>query len=193
MSDNRKQFEETIKTVIASLCIAMCARAAIAEPRHIPSESMLPTLKVKDHLIIEKVSKYAENPNRGDIVVFYPPFLEKEQKGLIADITRALSFPNHTAYIKRVIGLPGETVEIKEGFVYINGKALKENYTQEHPYYTMEPVKVPDDSLFVLGDNRNNSMDSHVWGTLPIKYVVGKAVLNFWPPERAGKIDNVKY
>ena len=193
MTVKKNHFEETAKTVISSMLIALFARAAIAEPRFIPSESMLPTLKIEDHLIIEKVSKYAFNASRGDIVVFYPPFLEKEQKGLISDVTRLLSFPNHTAYIKRVIGLPGETVEVKEGLVYINNKAIEESYIKEKPFYTMKKITVPQDSLFVLGDNRNNSMDGHVWGTLPTKYVVGKAVLNFWPPQRVGKIDNIKY
>jgi signal peptidase I len=190
--DNKKEFQETVKTLILSLLIAMGARVAIAETRHIPSESMLPTLKVQDRLVIEKISKFS-GINRGDIVVFHPPFLEKEKKGVINEITRILSFPDHTAYIKRVIGLPGETIEIKNGLVYINGKSIKENYIQEQPFYSMDSVKIPQDSLFVLGDNRNNSADSHVWGTLPTKYVVGKAFLNFWPPDRAGKIDNIKY
>ncbi|MFN8578765.1 MAG: signal peptidase I [Candidatus Sericytochromatia bacterium] len=187
-----REFQETVKTLILSLIIAMGARVSIAESRNIPSESMLPTLKVKDRLIIEKISKFS-GIERGDIVVFYPPFLEKEKKGIINDITRFLSLPDHTAYIKRTIGLPNETVEVRNGLVYIDGKPLKEDYIQEPPFYNMQPIKVPQDSIFVLGDNRNNSADSHVWGTLPIKYIVGKAFINFWPPERMGKIDRVKY
>lgn len=193
MTEKKNSFEETAKTVIASILIALFARAAIAEPRFIPSESMLPTLKIEDHLIIEKMSKHAFTPGRGDIVVFYPPFLEKGQEGIISNVTRALSFPNHTAYIKRTIGLPGETVEVKDGLVYINDKPLEEPYIKEKPYYTMKKITIPKDSLFVLGDNRNNSMDGHVWGTLPMKYLIGKAVINFWPPQRVGKIDDIKY
>lgn len=189
---NRKEIDDTAKTLILSLLIAMGARVAIAEPRHIPSESMLPTLKVKDRLVIEKLSKFA-GIKRGDIVVFYPPFLEKEKTGLLSKFTGILSLPDHTAYIKRAIALPGETIEIKNGFVYINGDILKEDYIKEPAFYNMDAVKIPNDSIFVLGDNRNNSADSHVWGALPTKYIVGKAFLNFWPPERVGKISEAKY
>lgn len=189
---NRKKIDETAKTLIISLLIAMGARVAIAEPRNIPSESMLPTLKVKDRLVIEKISRFA-GIKRGEIVVFYPPFLEKEKTGILSKVSGILSLPDHTAYIKRTIGLPGETIEIKNGFVYIDGKILKEDYIKEPPFYNMEAVKIPDDSIFVLGDNRNNSADSHVWGALPTKYIVGKAFLNFWPPERLGTFSQAKY
>ena len=179
---------ETIKTLIASLLIAMFTRSAIAESRFIPSESMLPTLHVDDRLVVEKLSNYVEIPQRGEIIVFYPPFLEKNRDDLYSKVTRILSMPNHISYIKRVIGLPGETISVKDGTVYINGKALEESYIQEKPAYEMKSLKIPENELFVMGDNRNNSADSHVWGTLPVKNVVGHAVLKFWPPSRVGSI-----
>lgn len=88
-------------------------------------------------------------------------------------------------FIKRVIGLPGETVEIRDGMVFIDGEELTgEEYIQEPPYYRDGPHKIPEGHVFVMGDNRNNSEDSHVWGPLPISYIRGKALFVYWPPRR---------
>ena len=86
-------------------------------------------------------------------------------------------------YIKRVIALPGETVEIKDGFVYINGKPLSEPYVLDPPRYTMKQLEVPKGYCFVLGDNRDNSNDSHIWGPLPRDNIIGKVWLSIWPPD----------
>ncbi|MCK4898936.1 MAG: signal peptidase I, partial [Anaerolineales bacterium] len=85
-------------------------------------------------------------------------------------------------YIKRIIALPGETVEIKDDKVFINGIALEEEYVMESPHYTMPPEEIPKDEYFVLGDNRNSSSDSHSWGTVPLGNVIGKAEVVYWPP-----------
>ncbi|MBC7474225.1 MAG: signal peptidase I [Candidatus Sericytochromatia bacterium] len=188
MNNLQDTTNETIKTIMVALLIAMFTRSAVAETRLIPSESMLPTLKIDDRLIVEKLSNYVESPKRGEVVVFYPPFLEKGRDDLYSNVTKILSLPNHVAYIKRVIGLPGETIEVKDGNVYINNKVLQESYIKEKPYYNMPALKIPEKELFVMGDNRNNSADSHVWGTLPIKNIVGQAVLKYWPLNRAGSI-----
>uniref|UniRef100_UPI0035A22E94 signal peptidase I n=1 Tax=Microseira wollei TaxID=467598 RepID=UPI0035A22E94 len=91
--------------------------------------------------------------------------------------------------IKRVIGLPGDFVEVKDGKVFVNGKVLPENYTKEAAKYELNFVKVPQDRYLVLGDNRNNSSDSHVWGFVPREKIIGRAVVRYWPPNRAGRIE----
>ncbi|HEY9641104.1 MAG TPA: signal peptidase I, partial [Coleofasciculaceae cyanobacterium] len=90
------------------------------------------------------------------------------------------------AFIKRVIGTPGDVVQVKAGTVYLNGHPLTEPYIAEQPAYELDPVQVPDDQLFVMGDNRNNSNDSHVWGFLPQQNIIGRAVFRFFPFDRIG-------
>lgn len=182
---------ETIETVVIALVLAVFIRATVAEARYIPSESMLPTLKIQDRLVVEKISNYTGIPKRGDVLVFYPPFAENDMKeDLWSKTTRWLGFTKNVAYIKRTIGLPGETVEVRDGTVFINGKPLDESaYIKEKPNYEMPPIKLKDDEIFMFGDNRNNSMDSHAWGPLPLKNVIGHAVIRFWPPTRIGIIN----
>lgn len=185
------KFAETIETVIIALILAIFIRATVAEARYIPSESMVPTLLVQDRLVVEKISNYTGKPTRGEILVFYPPFGGNDSDAnFVSGTLKWLGFTKNVAYIKRVIGLPGETVEVKQGTVFIDGKPLDESgYIKEKPYYDMPAVKLADDELFMFGDNRNNSMDSHVWGPLPMKNVIGHAVLRFWPPTRIGTIN----
>jgi signal peptidase I len=173
---------ETIKTIVLSAFLAFGIRTFVAEARYIPSGSMLPTLKINDRLIIDKISYYFTNPVRGDIVVFNPTAqLEREK------------FKD--AFIKRVIGLPGERIDVKGGKVYINDKLLSEKYLDEAPHYNWSSKEltpdgiVPEGQYLVLGDNRNNSYDSHYWGFVPKDKIVGKAVVRFWPIDRAGGID----
>lgn len=184
----RKSFwRETAETVVGALLIALFTRGAVAEPRYIPSESMLPTLAVNDRLIIEKISNYTQPVVRGDILVFYPP--DTRSHSPLGDGLRWLGLTNEEAFIKRVVGLPGETVAVQNGQVLINGKALAEPYIQEPPYYEMAALKIPAGHFFMMGDNRNNSADSHVWGPLPASNVIGHASFRFWPPDRLGKLD----
>jgi signal peptidase I len=159
--------------------MALGVRHFIAEARYIPSESMLPTLQVNDHLVVEKLSYRFNDPERGDIIVFMPREELQQQNP---------SFRN--AFIKRVIGLPGETVEVFGGRVYVNGVALDEPYTAAAPSYVWGPAVVPDDAYLVLGDNRNNSLDSHFWGYVPRQNIIGRAAVRFWPPDRIGTIDS---
>ena len=170
---------EGLKTIGLSVFLAIGIRSFVAEARYIPSESMTPTLQVNDRLIIDKISYNFRQPQRGDIVVFSPTETLKQQ-----------NFKD--AFIKRVIGLPGEIVEVKGGRVYVNGQALREQYIEEEPEYSYGPVTVPDNNYLVLGDNRNNSYDSHSWGFVPRKNIIGKAVVRFWPPNRVGEVDEIK-
>jgi signal peptidase I len=166
---------EALKTISLSAVLALGIRHVVAEPRYIPTGSMLPTLKVDDRLIVDKVSYHFGDPQRGDIVVFNPTKTLQEQD-------------YKDAFIKRVIGLPGEKVAVSNGIVYINDQPLRENYLQEAPNYEFLPQVVPEGQYLVLGDNRNNSYDSHYWGFVPKDKIIGKAVVRFWPFDRLGAI-----
>jgi signal peptidase I len=161
------------KTVLLSVVLALGIRGFVAEARYIPSGSMLPTLQINDRLIIDKLSYRFKDPARGDIVVFMPPE-ELEKKGY------------KDAFIKRVIGIPGDKVEVKNAKVYVNDQVLKEDYIQSPPNYNFGPVTVAPKSYLVLGDNRNNSYDSHYWGYVPRDHIIGKASIRFWPFQTAG-------
>ncbi|MGB5960809.1 MAG: signal peptidase I [Coleofasciculaceae cyanobacterium] len=169
---------EALKTIALSAVLAFGIRSFVAEARYIPSGSMLPTLQINDRLIIDKISYNFRKPDRGDIIVFNPTDALKQQ-----------NFKD--AFIKRLIGLPGDKVEVKEGKVYVNNQLLKENYIEEKPNYNFGPVTVPPDQFLVLGDNRNNSYDSHYWGFVPRDRIIGRAVVRFWPPNRLGEIDPI--
>lgn len=171
---------ENIKTLGLSLFLAFGIRTFIAEARYIPSGSMLPTLQIDDRLIIDKISYDFSEPKRGDIVVFNPtPTLKQENY--------------HEAFIKRVIGLPGDKVEIQNGRVFVNNIPLSENYLKAPSNYQWGPEIVPAESYLVLGDNRNNSYDSRYWGFVPRNNIIGKAVFRFWPFHRVGEIDRPVY
>ncbi|MEI2583979.1 signal peptidase I [Scytonema sp. PRP1] len=181
-----KQFQseniwfDTIKTISVSLIIALGIRSFVTEARYVPSGSMEPTIQPGDHLIIDKISYDFTSPQRGDIVVFNP--------------TKTLQEDNfHDAFIKRVIGLPGDKVEVKNGQVYINGLPIKENYIEAKPDYNWGPVIVPANSYLVLGDNRNDSFDSHYWGFVPRNKIIGRAILFFWPLNRIREIQRPVY
>lgn len=166
------------RTIALSVILALGIRTFVAEARWIPSESMVPTLQKYDKLIVDKLSYHFTNPQRGDIVVFSPTDNIKKENPTLKD-----------AFIKRVIGLPGEKVEVKGGRVYINDQPLRENYIEAVPQYKYGPVTVPPDSYLVLGDNRNNSYDSHFWGFVPHDNIIGRAIVRFWPPHRVGELD----
>ncbi|GDZ93762.1 signal peptidase I [Planktothrix agardhii CCAP 1459/11A] len=171
------QIRENIVILAIALGLSLLIRTFVAEPRFIPSDSMFPTLEINDRLVIEKVSYYLKSPQFGDIIVFTPPS-QLQEIGYGAD----------QAFIKRIIGKPGQIIEVKNGRVYIDNEPQFERYIAEEPHYQLSPVKVPDNSYFVMGDNRNDSNDSHVWGFLPKENIIGRAVFRFWPIERFGRI-----
>lgn len=180
MSDKQPNpWIEGLQTIGLSIVLALGIRQFVAEARFIPSGSMEPTLQIDDRLVVEKISYRFNPPERGDIIVFQAP-----QRAL-----DAVGSTTKDAYIKRVIGLPGDSVEVKEGKVFINGEALSENYIQAPPAYTWGPETVPAEQYLVLGDNRNSSSDGHVWGFLPQESIIGRAVVRFWPPDRIGGLE----
>ncbi|PSO47626.1 MAG: signal peptidase I [Cyanobacteria bacterium SW_9_44_58] len=172
-----KPIWENLKAIAIALLIAFFIRAFIAEPRYIPSDSMLPTLEIGDRIVVEKVSYYFHSPNPKDIVVFKPP-----------NLLQNFGYDADQAFIKRVIADSQQTIDVRNGEVYINGEKIREPYIKEPPNYELSATTVPEKKLFVLGDNRNNSNDSHVWGFLPEKQVIGRAAFRFWPPDRIGLI-----
>lgn len=138
----------------------------------IPSESMLPTLEVRDRLFVRLWDDY--QPQTGDVVVFYAP----------PDAREGRNPDEEFLIVKRVIGLPGHQVEVRDGLVWVDDTALDEPYIADPPLYQWGPQRVPPNELFVLGDNRNASFDSHIWGFLPQSYLLGKAYKIYWPPHR---------
>mgnify|MGYP001035283346 FL=1 len=153
---------DIIETLLLALVLFLAINLVTARIR-VDGQSMEPTLATGQLVVVNKLAYRLGDPATGDIVVFFFP-RDPEQE-----------------YIKRLIGLPGDEVKIEDGAVYVNGQALDEPYLAIHPNYTGSWV-VPSGQVFVLGDNRNNSSDSHRWGTVPLEYIVGKAVLVYWPP-----------
>ncbi len=173
------QHRENIITIVLAVLLTVGIRTFVAEARWIPSNSMLPTLEVGDRLIVEKISYYFRDPRRGDIIVFDPP--------------ERLNFEG--AYIKRVVGLPGDRIRIADGTVAINDVVIEENYIFEPPFYSCpgtcpgvsaqgSDFVVPENQYLVLGDNRNDSQDSHYWGFLEKDNIIGHTILRFWPLNR---------
>jgi signal peptidase I len=180
---------ETAKTIGLSMFLAFGFRTFVAQAFYIPSESMLPTLQIDDKLIVDKISYRFSNPVRGDIVVFQPTAKLEQEK----DDKGNQKFKD--VFIKRVIGLPGDRIEVKGGKVYINSQVLSEKYLDRAPQYNWSSTAltpdgiVPKDNYLVLGDNRNNSYDSHYWGFVPKDKIVGKATVRFWPMNHLGGIN----
>jgi len=162
----RDFIKDIVSIVVIAFILAMLLRTFVVEARVIPTGSMIPTIVEYDRVMVCKFIYYFKEPERGDIVVFKPP--------------EVLNARND--YIKRVIGIPGEKVQMKNHKVYINDKALKEPYIAESVGYDWGPVVVPAGTLLVLGDNRNNSYDSHMWNAwLTRDRLKGKAFATYWP------------
>lgn len=200
--EKKKLWIYLLETALIILVLIVGIREVVGEPRWIPTESMRPTLIEGDRLIIEKFTHRYGDIERGDIIVFYPPN-ETLEHDLWSEFTRAIGiFSKDKAYIKRVIGVPGDVIEVREGKgVFINDKLLQEPYKAEvssnghcgikAPY--CGPMIVPDDHFFVMGDNRNNSTDSRYIGLIPMDRVVGRAFLRFWPAKRIAILEHPKY
>ncbi len=169
---------EVGETIILTLIIFLLIQMVVRNFR-VVGTSMVNNLQDGQYLIIDKVSYNPiisdylgiGGPQRGDVIVFEPPRRPDED------------------YVKRIIGMPGEKVQVVKGQVFINDQLLDEPFDPRTGSYTMpEPVVVPDGQVFVLGDNRNNSNDSHNWGPLPVENIVGRAWISYWPPDLWGTI-----
>ena len=208
-------FKEFIDTAVFVIIGVIIIRFFIAELRFIPSGSMLPTLVGDpnffkgDRIVVEKLTKYpqilsehkfANKPKRGDVMVFYPPFFELKTDAWSLFKRLTGFWCKDVAYIKRVIGLPGEKFEIKQEsngayYVYINDKRLEEPYIMSEFHYHKctdkmycGPFIIPENQYFMMGDNRGNSQDSRFWGTLSGDRFIGRAVFVILPVSRMGLI-----
>lgn len=193
---NKPAIKETVETTVFVITMVILIRFFICELRWIPSGSMKPTLIEGDRIVVERFSRFYSSPKRGDIMVFYPPF-EKLKNTPVKVFTRLLGlFCKDVAFIKRVVGVPGDKVEIKADkngkyTVYINDKALDEPYIMS-PYDYPEcsntvncgPFTIPEGKYFMMGDNRGSSLDGRYWGLLPKDRFIGRAVVIFWPITR---------
>ena len=171
----RHWWRQEIRPLLITVLVLCAVRSSLADWNDVPSGSMRPTIIEGDRVWVNKLAydlkvpfttwHIAEwsNPERGDIVVFYSPY-------------------DGARLIKRVIGLPGDTVEVRNAQVFVNGTALVEPYVANPPNYAFGPVQVEPGRYFVMGDNRSNSSDSHVWGTIPRETIVGRAWIIYWPP-----------
>jgi signal peptidase I len=167
------------ETILWTVGISLGIRWFIAEPRFIPSLSMYPEFDIGDRFVAEKITYYTSKPRRGDVIVFKAPQAVKEY-----------GIPPGSVFIKRVIGVEGDTIRVQGGKTYVNGVARDDTVVEEKPKYTMPEVTVPPGKIFVMGDNRNNSLDSHVWGFVPVENVVGRSAFMYWPPWKVGGIPN---
>lgn len=162
---------DIIETFVIAFLLFVAINYVSARIR-VDGSSMEPTLHNGEFVVVNKLAYKLGEPKLGDVIVFqYPHDPEQE-------------------YIKRVIGTPGDRIVISEKRVYVNDQLINEPYIKAPPIYEDEWI-VPDDSLFVLGDNRNNSSDSNKWGFVPLENVIGKAVFVYWPPDKLGVVEHI--
>jgi len=180
--EKRNSILKDLKNLLIWMSIALIIRWQVIEPRWIPSGSMLPTLQIQDKILVEKLTRKITSKSnlsklKNKIVVFKVP-----------DQLINAGYEADTALIKRVIGIPGDKVEVRDGKLYLNNIAQKNYVFDKNINYSIGPFIVPKESLWVMGDNRNNSMDSHIWGFLPYEKVIGKAIFRYWPFNKIGPI-----
>lgn len=205
INDTVKEVLEWVYCIVIALVLALLIRYFIGTPTIVKQLSMYPTLKQNQRLILNRLSRTLnETPERGDIITFEAPSksyaegvtasYDNEPTGWFSKFTYYVLEINKMSYIKRVIALPGEHVQITDGKVYINGEELKEKYLQEgviteakNPYLT--DFIVPEDCIFAMGDNRLQSSDCRVFGCIPIDKIESKVWIRFWPLNLFGKVD----
>jgi signal peptidase I len=171
----KSALREIVETVVFTLVIYVFVRTFLLENYRVIGSSMEPTLLEGQFLVINKLEYRFHGPDRGDIVVFRDP-----------------NNPGRNL-IKRAIGLPGEVVEIRSGTVVVDGRALEESYLPRLGTYSRPPSELGPQAYFVLGDNRNNSSDSHNWGPVPASRLVGQAWFCYWPVQHWGLLARVQY
>ena len=217
----KESLVELVVIVITAIGLALLIQAFLVKPFKIPSISMAPTLEVGQRILVNRIDGRFGNPERGDVTVFYPPSGAPELCGVQAGekfngnkvfvsdgpdspgkkMPCAVPTPGKLgeAYVKRVVGMPGERIKIIRGHVYINGKQLSEPYINSQDSCDDDAtfserctaeleITIPSDHYFMMGDNRNNSQDSRYWGPLPKQNVVGEAFATYWPLDRAGTL-----
>ena len=167
-----------LRSVALWLLLALLLRWIVVEPRWIPSGSMLPTLQLQDRILVEKLRPKLRRPlPSGTIVVFHPPAT-----------LLAAGYDPKAALIKRVVAVAGDRIAVSDGQLRRNNTPVQEDWRPEPIDYELAALTVPPGHVLVLGDNRNASLDSHLWGPLPLEDVIGTAVWRYWPLDRFGPI-----
>ena len=214
MSERTKNIIEWIECIVVAIIVALLIRYFIGTPTIVKQESMFPTLKQNERLILNRLARtFKEMPERGDIITFEAPsksylrqdeidfdnpvaVYDKEPTNIFSKFTYHVLEWGKTSYIKRVIALPGEHIKIDGGRVYINGEELEEDYLQDgvittsmDGYFT--DLVVPEKCVFVMGDNRSKSSDSRKFGCIPIEKIEGKVILRFFPFDRFVTIEEI--
>jgi len=173
-----KIFREVVITIVIAVVVFALLQLTV-RAYTVKYSCMIPNIYEDWCIMVNKVCYQSSGPQRGQVIVFRPPPPNEDSP-----------YP----FIKRVIGLPGETVEIKDGKVFINGTALDEDeYIKERPNYTVESTEIPENEYFVLGDNRNFSNDSRFGWTVPRENIIGKAWFVYWPPSKLRVIKHYSY
>ena len=190
---------ELVVIVLVAIGLALAIQAWIVKPYRIPSGSMEPTLKVGQRVLVNRIGMHFGAPHVGEIVVFHPP---KDAEQQICGPAPHMVTPGGAAcdspelqeasvnFIKRIVAGPGDTLYIKEGHAYVNGKREKDSYINpceggsECNFPT--PIKIPAGHWFMMGDNRGESDDSRFWGPVPTSWIIGGAFATYWPPDRIG-------
>lgn len=180
-------FLDIIETLVIALSIFLVVYLFFMQPHQVNGQSMVPNFQSGEYVLTDKISYRFRNPERGEVVVFHAPEAAHCPKGTGCD------------FIKRVIAVPGETVEIKNNQIYINGKILPEEYipddfeTRPGEYTRGRVITIRSDEYFLIGDNRPYSSDGRVWGPVPKDQIVGKAFFRYWPFNVAGKLETANY
>ena len=216
MKSNIREILEWLVCIIIAVVLALLVRYFIGTPTIVQQTSMTPTLKENERLWLNRwVRTIKKMPERGDIITFEAPSTsrilqqdidynnpvakyENEPQGLLKRFSYYVLESSKRSYIKRVIALPGEYVEIKDGAVYINGEKLEEPYLQDGVVTDMKTGKedtyftnftVPENTIFALGDNRTGSTDSRSFGCIPLEKIEGKVLFRFWPLSKFGGVE----
>jgi signal peptidase I len=190
---------ELVLIVAVALGLALGIQAFLVKPYRIPSGSMLPTLQVNQRVLVNRIGNRFADPRIGDVIVFHPPKGSDtdtcgdgdRREGQACD--RPTSRRADVNYIKRVVAGPGDTIYIKGGHVYRNGKRERDGYIARSCESSdgrgcnfTTPITIPADHWFMMGDNRGESDDSRFWGPVPRKWIIGGAFATYWPPKRIG-------
>lgn len=204
----KSSFWEFVEAIIVALAIALVIRHYVIQAFKIPTGSMQPTLRgameygTGDKILVNKfLYRWVREPQRGDIVVFttkgIPELASPPEPTFFNNLLKTFGWKGHKDFIKRVVGIPGDKIEIKGGHIYVNGNSLLEPPVFHHIRYFNygpfgkegEATTVPDNGYFVLGDNSGNSKDSRYWGFVPRANIKGKAICIYWPPSRIGLVE----
>jgi len=178
---------DIFETLVIALSIFLIVYLFLMQPHQVNGQSMIPNFESGDYVLTDKISYRLGEPQRGDVVVFHAPSSAHCPQGTGCD------------FIKRVVGLPGELIEIKNSQIFVNSESLGEVYvpdefqTEAGSFTKNKSVSLGDNQYFVVGDNRPHSSDSRVWGPIDKSMIVGKAFFRYWPPETMGVIESIRY